>query len=796
MKISVGINDRFLGEYPRYGAVKLPNNASQLATNSRLLDGNLGAWKNFLLVESLCKTDVATIYSMDNTYWLQWSFSELAANAVEVDVARSTTDDNGRIFLTGLDVPRWTDSTLVGGGSGCYPQQTRPLGVPNPSSEPTTTAQLGTAPPVDITDAGDEYSEYDRTTVINTPTQVSQITQYATGGNPGSRYFFEAKACTTNPTMWRDFGVGDATVVSMEVDIYIAAKNSYDGYAVAMGIGLDSGGGGPVMEVNYNPGQPRIVLSYNSSRTAGTTLASVAMTTLSVGVWYKLRLEATRQPDGTADCVASCYDSTGTTLLGQATGRARIQGGYAQMGISNIADTTLMQVNFDNIHIQASGLVANTADDYSTTYVYTWVNDLGEESGPSPASALIVKDDDTTVVVTTPTSIPTGYDYGIVSKRIYRALTTASGTYYFFLAEQLVWYQEYYDTTSNADLALNETLSTADYELPPTDLRGILVLPNDIYAGFSGRNLCLSARGQPHAWPIANRYAIDTDIVAIGAIDAQVVILGSTWPWLAAGNDPAVFSMNNTEIPQGCVSKRSVAYLKGIGVIYASPDGLVGVAGTGQVTLLTGEIFSRKEWQALDPTTLVAVAHDNRYIGFYSSLEGETFGFMLEAGTNGFGVVTLGFHASARFVDQATDRLYLVLDGMWYPECETGSAGSQPTANGDTIYAFDQYDGETIPSEGDPVPMYSLYMPRTWRSKKFNQPHLNCYRRACVRALDYTDVCFELYADGNFVFHQRVTDGQSFVLPDTDAMTIEFEIIGTSIVESVELAHDVEELEA
>lgn len=416
------------------------------------------------------------------------------------------------------------------------------------------------------------------------------------------------------------------------------------------------------------------------------------------------------------------------------------------------------------------------------------MNSDGEESGPSPASDLVVKDDGTTVLVTTPTSVGTGYDYDVVSKRIYRAVTVLGSTSYYFLAEQLLWYQQYYDDVTNATLVLNEVLATTGYELPPTDLRGIMVLPNDIYAGFSGRQLCLSERGQPHAWPIANRYAIDTDIIAIGAIDAQVVILGTSWPWLAAGNEPSVFSMNNTEVPQGNVSKRSMAYLKGIGVVYASPDGLVGVAGTGQVSLLTAGLYTRKEWQELNPSSIIGAAHDNRYFGFYTKLDGTKGGFMLEAGADGFGVVELAFHASAVFADSSNDKLYLVLDQNQVPEVGSGGAGLQPTGDGTTIYAFDQYEGGS--------PTYTAQLPFRWRSKKYLQPWNNTYRRACVRAEDYSDVWFLLYANGALAHTEQVTSAEAFVLPDTPADAyLEFEIIGTSSVESVELAHDVEELE-
>lgn len=787
-KISVGV---FKGGVPRLAPAKLPNEAAQAAVNCRLLDGNIGAWRNFLPTQALCKTPpVNTIYLMDDTYWLQWTDSELAAGAIDVDVARSTTDDNGRVFITGLDVPRWTDSALVASGSGCYPQATRVLGVINPTDTPTGVPQISLAPGIDITDAGDQFASWAYSGLIDTATTVRYVQNLTTGGNPsGPCYQLQAYQSPENPYMERDVGVQNSAVATVTADVYIQqlAGNGY--YAIGLGLGNGPGGAGPGMGLLYNSAGAYLQLAYKTNHTINSVLNRVSFGPITVSTWYKMRLTVTRRPDGTADCLAEVLTDAGV-LMNSTTARMRTEGGFVSLAVAdNQAGTGVQhQVRFDNIIVQASGAFDDTSDDYTTSYVYTFVNSDGEESGPSPASDLVVKDDGTTVLVTTPTSVGTGYDYDVVSKRIYRAVTVLGSTSYYFLAEQLLWYQQYYDDVTNATLVLNEVLATTGYELPPTDLRGIMVLPNDIYAGFSGRQLCLSERGQPHAWPIANRYAIDTYIIAIGAIDAQVVILGTSWPWLAAGNEPSVFSMNNTEVPQGNVSKRSMAYLKGIGVVYASPDGLVGVAGTGQVSLLTAGLYTRKEWQELNPSSIIGAAHDNRYFGFYTKLDGTKGGFMLEAGADGFGVVELAFHASAVFADSSNDKLYLVLDQNQVPEVGSGGAGLQPTGDGTTIYAFDQYEGGS--------PTYTAQLPFRWRSKKYLQPWNNTYRRACVRAEDYSDVWFLLYANGALAHTEQVTSAEAFVLPDTPADAyLEFEIIGTSSVESVELAHDVEELE-
>jgi hypothetical protein len=74
--------------------------------------------------------------------------------------------------------------------------------------------------------------------------------------------------------------------------------------------------------------------------------------------------------------------------------------------------------------------------------------------------------------------------------------------------------------------------------------------------------------------------------------------------------------VSKLEKPQACVSKRSLAYLTDIGVVFASPDGLIAIAGNGKVANLTDSIFTRRQWQALRPETILGVAHDDVYYFF------------------------------------------------------------------------------------------------------------------------------------------------------------------------------------
>jgi hypothetical protein len=137
--------------------------------------------------------------------------------------------------------------------------------------------------------------------------------------------------------------------------------------------------------------------------------------------------------------------------------------------------------------------------------------------------------------------------------------------------------------------------------------------------GFRANQLCFSVQNRPHAWPVGWRLNTDTAIVGIGAVDTTVVVGTRSFPYIASGVDPSAFSMAKLEVQQACVSKRSVVPILGLGVVFASPDGLVAVLGPGQVRNLTEETFTREQWQALAPETIIAASHDNVYHFFYDT---------------------------------------------------------------------------------------------------------------------------------------------------------------------------------
>lgn len=606
--------ESFRGEAPRITPRGLPDNASQDATNARLVTGDATPWGQFSETETLDRTaPVRTISLMAGQYWL--SFEE------EVDVARGIIpgDDTYRTYLTGLDAPRFTNLAMATTGGPPYPVDTRLLGVPGPDSAPTVAAGIDPTPTTFSIDVLDEGNKLATDWTVNPPltgSTYATVTQSAITGNPAPSYrvdYDENHDAGTEAWALRNFGVAGVSVIEVNADFNMEAQQAClnvactnDGAGITV---IFIGGGG-------------LTIGKRSAAGAIFGIAPIATVacTLSNGVWYRMQVTAVQNDAGTKTVTARVYDAS-DVLIAEVTGTGTFDDGdWCGFANGSTSDApSLFTTFYDNYHVQATGSTNYVPVNTATSYVYTFVNDLGEESAPSTASATVLRPDGVAITVTTPAGVPTGTDpdYGITTKRIYRAATGSSGTVFLFVAEIPLATTEYVD--SIPDTELGEALESEDWDLPPSDLRGILALPNGVMVGFRRNQLCFSAQNRPHAWPVRYRLNTDTDIVGIGNIDATVVIGTQSFPYVASGNDPAAYSMAKFEVPQACVSKRSFAYLTGIGVVFASPDGLIAVSGVGQVRNLTESIFTREQWQALEPESIVAVAHDDVYHFYYGT---------------------------------------------------------------------------------------------------------------------------------------------------------------------------------
>ena len=310
----------------------------------------------------------------------------------------------------------------------------------------------------------------------------------------------------------------------------------------------------------------------------------------------------------------------------------------------------------------------------SRAYLATFVTDYGEEGPPSLVSTGDIKDvyTDQTVTVTVG-SAPSGRNYAYI--RIYR--TDEDGTFRFL--SQISSSGSSF-TDSAADTALGEEVPSSDWVAPNDSMIGLTAMPNGITAGFFGQTLCFSEAFLPHAWPEAYQLTTAYPIVGLSRTDTGLIVLTEGKPYMVQGADPAGMVMTELDIAQSCLSKKSIVDM-GNSVIYASPDGLVGIAGS-RSAVVTDAIFTKEQWSSYAPSGLIGFRWEDRYVGF--SNRGGTYpeGFVFDprGGQNAFSTINRDNDIVAGFNDLRSDDLYLIT-----------SSGTSVIFNGGSGYNYTDF---------------------------------------------------------------------------------------------------------
>lgn len=586
---------------------------------------------------------------------------------------------------------------------------------------------------------------YDGSTALDgwtfTPSGSASITQPLAGyGNPAPAYGLNCNN-GSGGTLQKDYKVSKAAKTVISFDAHI-----------------DLGGGGAPISV----GCDGFWVVFSSGIKVGTDpnwwggSAAIAGGNYGSGATYHAEITLTKTSADTGDVAVKTTDLAGN-LIAEGTAHVSVTGDnvyirFWEQGNDNSSAW------IDNISVEVTTPSPSNQDalESLTNYLYTYVNDLGEESAPSPVSRSVQRSDDVNIEVKTPAVAPnpTPGDWGITKKRIYRAAGT--NALYLFVAEIDLADEVYIDSIDDVDLG--EALETENYDRPPSDLRGILALPNGVFAGFRRNELCVSVQNRPHAWPVAWRVTTDFPIVAIAAMDTDIIVATQANPYLASCADPSALQMAKLEKPQGCASKRSMVTLDGNGVLYASPDGIT-VVSRGSIEVISKGLFTREQWQALAPESIRAAVHDGMYWFFYDT-GSEQAGYVYDP--RSASLVRLDFFAAAAYANPLTDRIYFVIGSNLV---EWNAAATKRNYR--------------------------------WRSKLFELPRPTSFEIAAVRTTGTGDLTMRLYADGDATpfFVKTVSGSREFLLPDVVCEdSIEVELEGTRRVCGVGMAESVEEL--
>lgn len=392
-------------------------------------------------------------------------------------------------------------------------------------------------------------------------------------------------------------------------------------------------------------------------------------------------------------------------------------------------------------------------------YTYTWVSTVAKrdfESGPaSPSLAVDVFDGQSVRLSKLQSATLTGGEYvvdkiyKVTSRRIYRAVNGV----YLFVDEIPASQTEYVDSKKPEDLS--EEMIVAGWAPPPNELAGLINLPNGLMAGFVGRDVYFCKPYYSHAWPEEYIQSLDYPVVGLGRMDTTLVALTTGVPYFIQGSSPESMIVVKSDIQQSCASKRSIVSISGT-VLFASPDGLV-MLSTGGSVIITDNMFTRAQWQGLNPSSIHAYQHDSKYIAFYDT--GVTQGgFVYDLISKQF--IFHDIYVTAGYNDLLRDQLFLA-------------------SSDKSIKRW--FDGAN-----------KTY---TWRSKLFTLPQIMSFSCAQVEAETYP-VTAKFYCDNSVTpFHtQTVSSRVPFRLPVKAGRDWEIQIEGTSQVFSVGVAQSMQEL--
>lgn len=274
------------------------------------------------------------------------------------------------------------------------------------------------------------------------------------------------------------------------------------------------------------------------------------------------------------------------------------------------------------VNALVASVSGGSGDVVSRLYSYTFVSALGEESEPAPLSNSINWMPGASVTLSGflggPTGAAAAAPRGPFTQRIYRTQTGSAGTGLYFIDERPVSTGNYVDTKPVTAIA--EPCPSISYNAPPTDLEGLISLPNGMMCAYGGgdpekKKLYFCEPYRPHAWPEKYALTVEHEIMGLGAMNLAILVTTDAHPYLVSGTLPENMTSQKIEQMLPCINKRSVVDL-GYAIAYATHEGVVVVRADGSMGIATSNIFNREKWAELNPTTMIASHLSGRYFAF------------------------------------------------------------------------------------------------------------------------------------------------------------------------------------
>lgn len=322
------------------------------------------------------------------------------------------------------------------------------------------------------------------------------------------------------------------------------------------------------------------------------------------------------------------------------------------------------------------------ANQTTDAYVYTYVNNYGEEGPPSDPT-LVTHDIGLEVSATCTLDALTGNYCPLNEIRIYRTPDSSSVASYFYVGSIFPTVTgggptfTYSDTVLAADLG--EELASTNYYAPPQALVGVTALPNGILCGWLDNALYFCEAYMPWAWNPAAVLTFPNKIVGMLAIGSGLVVSTTAKPYVVSGVSPDAMSAAEMNISLAGVSKWSMVNVGGQ-AMYATHEGIMVVVGLFGSMTYSDRFFTRDKWRQLYANGLSQMrfaAWDGRLIAYSANQSFTPFMLRFDDTTGGDMTELPDFDPSCHFVSPISDDLYYVVGANVY----AFNGGAALTAN-------------------------------------------------------------------------------------------------------------------
>ena len=257
----------------------------------------------------------------------------------------------------------------------------------------------------------------------------------------------------------------------------------------------------------------------------------------------------------------------------------------------------------------------------SVSYCYTYVDDLGQESAPSPPSQVYDVSGFTggQGIQLTGFSPSDPTNNTVPTKRIYRATAGTSDAEFLYIGDSAggdTTFDDYDSSTGTFRNAV-EAIQTTGWRPPPHDLTGLVGMAGGVLAGYrsDSNEICFSEPLIQYAWPEKYRLTMPQPVLGIASLGEELVVFMASI-LMAVRGEPGYMTVSEIYGGKGtpCLTGRGVVKMES-GLLYPGHDGLYLYNGSSCLNI-TASSMNTMQWRCLLPDKFLAIYHDGRYWAF------------------------------------------------------------------------------------------------------------------------------------------------------------------------------------